>query len=160
MGLTSAPKVIIILLQERHLQAVKTTKKSAKPDATTDDSKASQPEAVDDFMSTLVHPLKEVAETLRKEILGTHPAVGEEIFWNAPAFYYTGKMKPFPSKEYRRYIVGFNFFRKNCIRLIFLRGAMVKDSGGILEGDYADGRRLALFSSMADVKQKKKALKD
>jgi len=69
-------------------------------------------------------------------------------------------MKPFPPKEYKRYIVGFNFFRKNCIRLIFLRGALVKDHAGILERDYADGRRLALFSGMDDLKQKKKGLKD
>ncbi|TND02885.1 MAG: hypothetical protein FD123_4032 [Bacteroidetes bacterium] len=128
---------------------------TAKEPATT---KQSQPELVDDFMDKLKHPLKDVAEALRKIILSTDKTVGEEIAWNAPCFFYTGKMKPFKPKEYRRYLVGFNLFKKDCIRLIFLRGADVKDKSGLLEGDYADGRRLMLFYSAAEVKEKKKDL--
>jgi hypothetical protein len=51
-------------------------------------------------------------------------------------------------------------FKKNCIRLIFLTGAKVNDKSGLLEGDYADGRRLALFYSMKDVKLHKKDLQN
>lgn len=118
----------------------------------------SQPETVDAFMAKFSHPLKDVAEELRHIILGTDKSVGEEIYWNAPSFFYTGKMKPFKPKEYKRFIVVFNFFKKDCVRLIFLRGAMVKDGSGILEGDYADGRRLALFHNMQEAKAKKKSL--
>ena len=121
-------------------------------------TKSSQPELVDDYMDKLKHPLKDVAEALRQVILDTHKTIGEEIFWNAPSFFYTGKMKPFKPKGYKRYIVGFNLFKKDCIRLIFLRGAMVNDKSGILEGDYADGRRLAMFYSIDDVKDKTKDL--
>ena len=45
----------------------------------------------------------------------------------------------------------------NC-RSHHLRGAFVGDKSGLLEGDYADGRRLALFRSADDVKARKKAL--
>ena len=131
--------------------------------ATTKESlqtKPSQPEEVAAFMTKLKHPLKDVAEALRKIILSADKTVGEEIIWNAPFFFYTGKMKPFKPKEYKRYIVGFNFFKKDCLRLIFLRGALVKNKPGLLQGDYADGRRLALFYTMEEVKAKKKELQD
>ena len=121
-------------------------------------TKPSQPEAVDDFLNKLRHPLKEVCVALRRIILEADKSVGEEIFWKAPCFFFTGKMKPFKPKEYRRYIVGFNLYQKDCIRLIFLTGARVNDTSGLLVGDYEDGRRLALFSSMEEVKAKKKSL--
>ncbi len=68
-------------------------------------------------------------------------------------------MEPIDPKTYKRYIVGFNFFKQDTLRLIFLRGADVEKQGGLLTGDYKDGRRLALFSSMADVKKHEKELK-
>lgn len=121
-------------------------------------TKPSQPTLVDDYMKKLKHPLKDVGESLREIILSADKTIGEEIFWNAPCFFYTGKMKPFKPKEYKRYIVGFNFFKKDCIRLIFLRGASVTDKSGLLEGDYEDGRRLAFFYNAYDVKKRKKDL--
>ncbi len=119
----------------------------------------SEPETVDAYMKTLKHPLRDVAEQLRSLILKVDKAIGEGIFWNAPTFYYTGAMKPFDPKTYKRYIVGFNFFKQDCVRLIFLRGADVSDPNGILEGDYADGRRLLLIHSLEELKQKEKDLK-
>jgi hypothetical protein len=67
-------------------------------------------------------------------------------------------MKLLNPKEYNRYLVVFNLYRKDCIRLVFPSGARVKDKSGLLEGDYADGRRLALFHSMGDVQSKKASL--
>jgi hypothetical protein len=67
-------------------------------------------------------------------------------------------MKPTNPKEYRGYIVVFNLSRKGCIRLVFPSGAKVKDSSGLLEGDYADGRRLAMFYDVKDVRSKEKAV--
>ena len=49
----------------------------------------------------------------------------------------------------------FNLFKQDCIRLVFWGGAKVNNTSGFLEGDYADGRRLAIFSGMQDVKFKK-----
>jgi hypothetical protein len=68
-------------------------------------------------------------------------------------------MKPFKPKEYKRYIVVFNLFKKDCIRLIFLRGASVIDPAKLLEGDYKDGRRIISIKNIADVKSKEKDLK-
>ena len=67
-------------------------------------------------------------------------------------------MKPTDPKQYVRYVVVFNLFKKDCIRLVFWGGGKVNDKFEFLEGDYADGRRLALFRNMGDVKAKKKGL--
>jgi hypothetical protein len=120
--------------------------------------KPSEPDKVDAYIRKLRHPLVEVVKALRQIILNTDSEVGEEIKWNAPTFFYTGEMKPFSPKEYKRYIVVFNLYRKDCIRLVFPSGAKINDASGLLEGDYADGRRLALFYNMGDVASKEKAL--
>jgi len=121
-------------------------------------TKSSEPGKVDAYMQGLTHPLAKVVEALRKIILSSDREIGEEIKWNAPTYFYTGEMKPFNPKEYKRYIVVFNLFRKDCIRLVFPSGARVADKSGFLEGDYADGRRLALFFNMGDVKSKQASL--
>jgi hypothetical protein len=120
--------------------------------------KPSEPEKVDAYMKAVKHPLKKLIENLRQIILDSDPSVGEEIKWNAPTFFYTGEMRPFNPKEYKRYIIVFNLFRKECIRLVFPSGAKLNDKLGLLEGDYADGRRLALFYSPEDVKSRGKDL--
>ncbi len=119
----------------------------------------SEPEKVDEFMDNLKYPLSDLVKYLRELVLSTDKHIGEGIFWNAPTFYFTGTMKPFDPKEYKRYIVGFNLFQKDCVRLIFLRGASVNDSSGLLEGNYNDGRRIALFRSIEETKSKEKDLK-
>jgi hypothetical protein len=119
----------------------------------------SEPGIVDEFMHNLKHPLSGVAQYLRSFIAGIDKTIGEGIFWNGPTFYYTGKMPPFNPKEYKRYIAGFNFFKQDIIRVIFLKGGDVTDPTGLLEGDYKDGRRITSFTSIADVKSKEKELK-
>ncbi len=121
-------------------------------------TKPSEPQRVDEYMKSLKHPLAEVVAALRQILLKTDPEIGEEIKWNAPTFFYTGEMKPSDPKQFKRYLVVFNLFRKDCIRLVFWGGAKVKDTSGLLHGDYADGRRLAEFGSMQDVQAKKKKL--
>lgn len=122
-------------------------------------TKPSEPGKVDAYIAKLKHPLAPVVKSLRRIILSVDGEIGEEIKWNAPTFFYAGPMKPSNPKEYRRYIVVFNLFRKDSIRLVFPSGAKVKDSSGLLEGDYADGRRLAMFSSAEDVIGKEQALR-
>ena len=121
-------------------------------------TKPSEPDKVDAYMHKLKHPLAEVVEALRRTILSTDSEIGEEIKWNAPTFFYAGEMKPSDPKEYKRYIVVFNLYKKDCIRLVFPSGAKINDGSGLLQGDYRDGRRLALFYSMADVKSKRDPL--
>jgi len=121
-------------------------------------TKPSEPDEVNEYMKKLSHPLADVVEALRQIILATNSGIGEEIKWNAPAFFYTGEMKPFNPKEFKRHLVVFNLFKKDCIRLVFWGGARVNDTSGFLEGDYEDGRRLAMFYNMQDVESKKKSL--
>jgi hypothetical protein len=122
-------------------------------------TKASEPEKVNAYVARLKHPLTPVVKKLRRIILSIDDDIGEEIKWNAPTFFYAGPMRSTNPKEYARYIVVFNLFRKDCIRLVFPNGAKVEDSSGLLEGDYADGRRLAMFYSAKDVGSKEKALR-
>jgi len=122
-------------------------------------TKASEPQKVDAYVTSLKHPLAQVVKNLRRIILSVSNEIGEEIKWNAPTFFYAGPMKPTNPKEYRRYIVVFNLLRKDCIRLVFPSGAKVKESSGLLEGDYADGRRLAMFYNVKDVDSKEEALR-
>jgi hypothetical protein len=125
---------------------------------TNKNTKPSEPEKVDTYIKALKHPLKKIVENLRQIILDADPGVGEEIKWNAPTFFYTGEMRPFNPKEYKRYIIVFNLFRKDCIRLVFPSGAKLNDKSGLLEGEYTDGRRLALFHSLDEVKSREKHL--
>ena len=119
----------------------------------------SESDAVIDYMKKLKHPLKDLVETIRQSILKTDKSIGEGIYWNAPTFFYTGKMKPFDPKKYMRYIVGFNFYKQDSLRLIFLRGANAADPKGIMEGDYADGRRIVSIQSPEDFRKKEPELK-
>ncbi len=100
----------------------------------------------------------EIVQNLREIILSTDKDIGEQIKWNNPSFYYTGEMQPFDPKEYKRDIIVFNLF-KNRIMLVFPSGAKVNDKSGLLEGDYKDGRRTAVFKDLADVKLKEEALR-
>ena len=121
-------------------------------------TKPSEPDKVDAYMVKLDYPLKDVVQAVRELILSTDPEIGEEVKWNAPTFFYAGEMRPFDPKEYKRYLIVFNLFQKNCLRLVFPSGARVNDTSGLLEGNYADGRRLAMFRSIDDVNAKKDAM--
>jgi hypothetical protein len=109
-------------------------------------------------MAKLKHPLAGVVAALRKIILSSDREIGEEIKWNAPTFFYSGEMKRSDPKQYKRYIIVFNLFQKDCIRLVVWKGSRVNDKSGLLEGNYTDGRRLALFHSIEEVKSKKASL--
>lgn len=121
-------------------------------------TKPSQPDAVDAYMKKLKHPRADVVARLRRIILKTDRSIGEEIKWNAPTFFYTGELEASDPKKYTRYLVVFNLFRKDTIRLVFWQGGRVNDRSGFLEGTYADGRRLASFKSMKDVTARKAVL--
>ena len=96
-------------------------------------------------------------EAIRQIVLKTDKEIGERIKWNNPSFYYTGEMKPFDPKEYKREIIVMNLFKER-IMLVFPSGAKVNDRSGLLEGDYKDGRRITIFKDMKDVKSKEKLL--
>lgn len=96
-------------------------------------------------------------EAIRQIILSADPAIGEQIKWNSPSFYYTGEMKPFDPKGYKRDIVVMNLHRGNIL-LVFPTGARVQDTTGLMEGNYTDGRKLVRLKDLEDVMNKKDAL--
>ena len=114
-------------------------------------------EQVTAHIKKLDPPLGKIIETIRQIILKTDKEIREHIKWNNPSFYYTGEMKPFDPKEYKRDIIVMNLFKER-IMLVFPSGAKVNDKSGLLDGDYKDGRRITIFKDMKDVKSKEKLL--
>ncbi len=119
--------------------------------------KLSDEEQVTQHIKKLDPAFGKIIEAVRKIILSADASVGERIKWNNPSFYYTGEMKPFDPKEYKREILVFNLFKEK-IMLVFPSGAKVKNTYGLLTGDYKDGRRIVVLKDMADVKTKEKDL--
>lgn len=102
--------------------------------------KPSDPEQVEQYLSTLEHPMKAELEALRAIILGANPKISERIKWNAPSYYFQEDIVTFgpPARKPEE------------ILLVFHHPAVVKISSDLLQGDYKD-RRLAIFKSMAEV---------
>lgn len=117
----------------------------------------SDQEQVANHINQLDPKIKPVVEFIREVILKTNPLIGERIKWNNPSFYYTGEMKASDPKEYKREIAVFNLY-KNRLMLVFPHGVKLKDPSKLLEGEYADGRRLIIFKDMTDAKEKANAL--
>lgn len=149
--------------------ALKTEKLSFKKDAPKNNKtskvepkvkagKLSDSEQVTAHIKKLDPAIAKIVETIRQIILSTDKNIGERIKWNNPSCYYTGEMKSFDPKEYKREIAVFNL-HKGRIMIVFPSGAKVNDTSGLLEGDYKDGRRLAVFKDLKDVLSKEKALK-
>ena len=120
-------------------------------------TKLSDKDQVTEHIKNLDPSLSKIIEYLRKSILKIDKEIGECIKWNNPCFFYTGEMKPFNPKEYKREIMVLNLF-KGRIMLVFPSGAKVDDQTGFLTGDYKDGRRLVTFNDLADVKSKEQLL--
>jgi hypothetical protein len=128
---------------------MKTTSKKPAP--------LSDQEQVSEHIKKLGPELSKPIQYLRELILATDKEIGERIKWNNPSFYYTGEMKPFDPKEYKREMIVFNLY-KGRIMLVFPSGAKVNDTTGLLEGDYKDGRRIVVFKDLDDIKSREKAL--
>jgi hypothetical protein len=119
--------------------------------------KLTDTEQVTAHIKKLDPSLGKIIETIRQIILHIDKEISERIKWNNPSFYYTGEMKPFDPKEYKREIAVFNLFKER-IMLVFPSGAKVNDRSGLLEGDYKDGRRITIFKDLKDVRSKEKLL--
>ena len=116
--------------------------------------KLSETEEVGLYYEKLEHPLKNVVEALRTTVLAASEQLAEQIKWNSPSFYYTGEMKPFDPKEYKRDLVVFNLHKKEYVLLVFPTGAKVNDPTGLLEGQYTDGRRTVKISTLEEAEKK------
>lgn len=120
-------------------------------------TKLTDKEQVEAHILKLEPAIRPIIEYIRQVILATDLQIGERIKWNNPSMYYTGEMKPFEPKEYKREIVVFNL-HKGRIMLVFPSGAKVTDPSGLLEGKFTDGRKIVIFADLDDVKAKEKDL--
>lgn len=121
--------------------------------------KLSDKEQVDEHIAKIDPAISSTIEYIRQVILAIDVQIAERIKWNNPSMYYNGEMKPFDPKEYKREIVVFNL-HKGRIMLVFPSGAKVGDDSGLLEGKFTDGRKIATFKDLADVKAKEKDLQN
>jgi uncharacterized protein YdhG (YjbR/CyaY superfamily) len=120
---------------------------------------AANPAAVTAYVAKLAPTQRELTEAIRQTILTADKQIAEHIKWNAPAFFYSGEMKPFDPKEYKRDLIVLNLRQKDHVLLILPTGENIKDVSTILEGEYTDGRRMITIKDAADLKAKEKELK-
>jgi hypothetical protein len=109
------------------------------------------------FLAACRHPLRAELDALRAIVAGAAPKLVEGVKWNAPSY------RPPDGDD----CLTFNLSAKDCVRLIFHRGAKKKDAkckGRLIAADAewiewaADDRAIATFRSMADVKDAKAKL--
>ncbi|AWA30064.1 hypothetical protein HYN48_08215 [Flavobacterium magnum] len=117
------------------------------------------PQSVTEFIRNLHPDFAALTEAIRTAVLETDTLVSEHIKWNSPAFFYNGDMKPFDPKEYKRDILVIHT-RKNYALLVFPTGNIIDDRDGVLEGNYADGRRMIRLGSIADLNKNRIALQN
>ncbi len=121
-------------------------------------SKISDQDQVTQHIKRLEPEVAKIIETLRQIILSTDKEISEHIKWNNPSFYYSGEMAEFDPKEYKRDLIVMNL-HKGRIMLVFPSGAKVKNPLSILEGDFKDTRKIAVFKDLADVKAREDDLR-
>lgn len=121
--------------------------------------KLSNTEKVEQYITKLSEEIQPAIEYLRQIMLSIDNNIGEHIKWNSPAFYYSGKMKEFDPKEYKRDILVMNL-RKDKIMCVLPTGMNIKNNDQLLEGDYTDGRRIINFKDLEDIKQKETIFKE
>lgn len=122
-------------------------------------TKLSNSEQVEQHIAKLPKEVQPTIEYLRRVILSIDDKIAEHIKWNSPAFYYSGEMKEFDPKEYKRDILVMNL-RKDKIMCVLPTGMNIKSNIEILEGDYTDGRRIINFRNLDDIKQKETKLRE
>jgi hypothetical protein len=117
--------------------------------------KASDSEQVTAHIDKIDKPNAEIITWLRQMILGVDGQIAEHIKWNAPAFYFSGKMKPFDPKEYKRDLLVINLHRGKIL-LVFPTGAKIEDQ--TFGKHTPDGRKIVEINSFEDAKTKQSLL--
>jgi len=111
---------------------------------------------VTEHINSLESPNRETVEFLRAIFLNSNPGIAEQIKWNSPCFYYSGEMKNFDAKEYKRDLAVINLHRGKIL-IVFPTGNKIDNT--ILKGkDYPDGRKIVEIQSLEEAKNKKEEL--
>ncbi|MBX2962287.1 MAG: DUF1801 domain-containing protein [Cyclobacteriaceae bacterium] len=85
-------------------------------------AKQTDRDKVSAHIGALPESIRPAIEYLLKVILACDKEIAEYIKWNSPAFYYSGDMKPFDPKEYKRDLIVMNL-RNNKIMCVLPTGA-------------------------------------
>ncbi|MBF4516187.1 DUF1801 domain-containing protein [Flavobacterium sp. ANB] len=119
--------------------------------------KQSDTELVTALVEKLDAENKSTVAFLRQLILDTDKEIGEQVKWNSPSFYFTGEMKAFNPKEYKRDILVINIHR-GSILLVFPTGSTITDIDILKAVNYPDGRKIIKIANLEEAKIKQKAL--
>lgn len=122
-------------------------------------AKLTDSEQVTEHIGKLPETIRSAVEYLMQLILSIDTEIAEHIRWNSPAFYFSGEMKPFDPKEYKRDILVMNL-RNDKIMCVLPTGMSIVTNTEILEGNYTDGRRMINFKDLADIKAKEQPLRN
>jgi hypothetical protein len=114
---------------------------------------------VTEHIGKLPETIRPAIEYLRQVILSIDTEIAEHIKWNSPAFYFSGEMKPFDPKEYKRDILVMNL-RNDRIMCVLPTGMRIVKNTEILEGNFTDGRRIIYFKNLDDIKSKELQLRN
>ncbi len=113
---------------------------------------------VTEYLTNLQHPLKEVVLNLQQLLLTTSTEIGVQVKWNSLSFYYTGAMKPFDPKEYKRDIVVLNLSKLQYVLLVFPTGNIINDTTNLLGGNFTDSRKTLQISTLEELSAKQQQL--
>lgn len=113
---------------------------------------------VEEYLQSLVHPLKREIEEVRRIVLGTDREFSEHVKWNAPSFCFHDDDR-----------ITFNLHGNGFFRLVLHRGAKAKESinvkryfedvQGLMEWVTND-RATIKFTNIKDVEVKRELLKE
>jgi hypothetical protein len=134
---------------------VATSKSKSEPKTARKTGAADTAAAVDNFMSSLDHPHKDLIEVLRQLICGAEPSIAEGIKWNSPSFRTT------------EYFATTHLRAKTGVGLVLHLGAKVRDipsvpiqdSEGLLTWLGKD-RAMINLSSLDEAQARAPALQD
>lgn len=113
---------------------------------------------VTELLGSIEPQTKELVDYLRRVFLSADAEISEHIKWNSPAFYYTGEMKAFDAKEYKRDLAVINLHRGKVL-VVFPTGNKI-DMPALGGKDYPDGRKIVEVKSLEDAKSKSDALSE
>ena len=106
-------------------------------------------QTIDDYLATFEHPLLDAITEVRAIVWAHSPEIVEQVKWNAPTFSFRDE-----------YLLTIHVKAQDKVMLIFHNAVTPQVTSPILEGDYSDGRRMAYFTDLADVREHRAQLDD
>ena len=113
---------------------------------------------ITEFIESIDVEFKPTIELLRAIFLNSDLEIAEHIKWNSLSFYYSGEMKEFDAKEYKRDLAVINLHRRKIL-IVFPTGNKIEKKTGLSGKNYPDGRKIVEILNLEDAQQKTESLK-